>query len=137
MREILFRGREDSGEWVKGIYIPECSVIVSYFEVCILDTESDLMNCKGVIREVQEETVGQFTGVCDSAGEKIFEGDIVKAGRFSSYIVSFSEDRRGYYPFACGDGCGCCEYDTFSPSFCKVIGNIFDNPRLAEKATSE
>lgn len=129
MREILFRAKRDpryeyGTDWVYGV------PYIDYENDCIMAT----CNSKLV---VIADTVGQFTGVCDSAGEKIFEGDIVKAGPFSSYIVSFSEDRRGYYPFACGDGCGCCEYDTFSPSFCKVIGNIFDNPKLAKKATSE
>lgn len=41
-------------------------------------------------------------------------------------FICFDEDRGGYYPFATGDGCGCCEEYVFPPYSCEVIGNIYD-----------
>ena len=139
MREILFRGKDtDNGEWIYGAY--------SYHDIWnrgfLVNVGIDNVGPIAWTREVQPETVGQFTGFTDRNGTKIFEGDFIRTCYTSpcimnsTYEVKFVNDRGGWYPFANGDGCGCCEDDTYPPTddgrvdIFVVIGNIHDNPEL-------
>lgn len=131
MREILFRGkRVDDGKWVEGnLFISDLPTAPTQI---LIGTNAVRINY-----DVIPETVGQCTGLVDKNGKKIFEGDIVKyefpfATGERTYEVYYDDDRRGFYPFACGDGCGCCENETESPNRGEVVGNIHDNPELLE-----
>ena len=145
MRELLFRGQtRRKGELVKmvsGEPIPSNWVYGGVFQgsgdFSIIYTYEPIDKFT-----VYSDTVGQFTGLTDKNGKKIFEGDIVHAKywRETPFIVKYEQSRGGYYPFASGDGCGCCEIETISPNKngqvldVEVIGNIHDNPELLEQA---
>lgn len=122
MREILFRGkRSDNGEWVKGCLLYDSEQNEGYIAENFEDKSA-------YIREVFPETVGQFTGLTDKNGKKIFEGDIVKLTLKDG--VEFGEiDWSDYYmrfTFVSPEG----RYGFDSDCVFEVIGNIHDNPEL-------
>ena len=138
MREILFRGKRiDSGEWVNGSFCMDateqlygCSGADGFIRRYI--TEKREMN----MFEVERETVGQFTGLTDCNGVKIFEGDVVEyshpyAGKSIHAVVqdgcrwNLSNFYASY--FDC-PGCAFSE----GTEYMTVIGNIHDNPELLE-----
>ena len=136
MREILFRGKEvRTGKWIVGFY---CPCVFSGFPATpsIIDKERMDNGCWTPDRVIPE-TVGQFSGLTDKNGKRIFEGDIVSiiegVGRYSReyrYIVKW--ELNGFYPFADSpENCGHCG-GAYNSSESEVIGNIHDNPELLE-----
>ena len=126
-REILFRGkRADNGEWVYG-YLIGNNVIVGE----VVDFDEDYFNTEFWYK-VDPETVGQFTGLTDKNGTKIFDGDIV---RF--YDDSEDELTNGVVVFN-ADFCSFCvsvkgheDIMLMAHWQYEAIGNIYDKELLA------
>ena len=129
MREILFRAKRlTGGMWLEGMWL-EGSLWMDNGAPKILTPG----NCVGY--DVDPATIGQYTGIKDRDGKRVFEGDVVQEVYGEkvynkTFVVSMDPDRRGWFPFACGDGCGCCETDVWTPDHALVIGNVHDNPEL-------
>ena len=121
-REILFRGKNDAGEWLYGYLTKPAG------NPCFIIDGDDYFG--GVI----EETIGQYTGLTDKNGTKIFEGDIVKGTIVSQWAkeeivccVKYKENS-----FVCIEQGKWGHSLKFAKNI-EVIGNIHDNPELLEE----
>ena len=135
MREILFRGKNiDNGKWIYGGYVHLHKTTYCYagsddgnndihrivFERM---TDWNLPN-QHMMADVLPETVGQFTGLVDKNGVRIFEGDIVRYEDDIGYVIYNGDDAR----FLLDSPNRYISMD-YSNEF-EVIGNIHDNPEL-------
>ena len=140
MRKILFRGKRlQGGEWVEGyffksdinkkeresgkatiIFTPDCDTFIM-----VPECHNSFM--------VVSDTVGQYTGLKDKNGKRIFEGDICRNTRTGEIVsVKWHGTMAGYvwdkrradsFLFDFGELFRACDkYE--------VIGNIHDNPEL-------
>lgn len=126
----LFRGLTSQGSWVYG-------------DLCH-DTETLIRTTKsnGLLADVPvlPETVGQWTGLTDANGEKIWEGDVVQGDwihedhEINGAIIEVKHIPGGYTPFMAprGDGSGYLYGTECLPENFIVIGNIHQNPELCE-----
>ena len=160
MREILFRAkRTDNGEWVEGYYFERKDTQGNIIESVIIDDAYEQItsgrrymrsNLNNECFHVDSKTSGQFTGMTDRNGTKIFVGDVISAdnGKQSSVsVVKFGEYypkmfykmldmcvpgkrhllARGFYAVSVDKGE---EMILFQSPCVTVIGNIHDNPEL-------
>lgn len=157
MREILFRGkRVDNDEWATGYlvrgehYIYETEITAIYPPDTIFYPNTETTGYDRVF----PETIGQYTGLTDKNGKKIFEGDIIKAyfqpqnfknppyaigsvifenGTFK-VVVHISKNSIEYKVFEKEDIAAYSIEHNFLDRYyvLEVIGNIYDNPELLE-----
>lgn len=144
-REILFRGKpkENSSyeqEWVYGVPVPvehntyptgriDLVKSVNYNKLDGFIPSWEVCNC-----EIKPETLGEYTGLKDRNGNRIFEGDIL-SGHLDDLFPE-NETRltvvwheTGWF----GWNHGCHAFDDFENQFSRqfeIIGNIHDNPEL-------
>lgn len=167
-REILFRAKSaQTGRWISGYYfedednksyigymskkryIPDIRDldIVEYYE------NNPTYNWVFVKEEVISETVGEYTGLTDKNGTKIFDGDILHFGN-KNYLVFWNGEcfqwqmrirKDGFsFPVYSGQDTGCpvecitlswvaAEIPILGTMSTEIVGNIYDNPELIEE----
>lgn len=139
MREIKFRGKRiDNGGWVEGSLLKVTLDAETYYLIFgdeFLPVGADVRAMYHAC--VDPETVGQFTGLTDNRGTKIYDGDIMRftnpEGDSSIYVIQWMQcscicgwvARFMSLPDDDGD-----PLDDFFCSMSEVIGNIHDNPEL-------
>lgn len=142
MREILFKGkRTDNGEWVYGFLVMDKYLSVKNEEALYITKpniiilgrigEADYDGDGNYYKyEVAPETAGQYTGLKDKNGTKIFEGDIVKYGKTVRRVIF--EQRNNTASFGVVDnGLETIPFGNYVDlRQVEVIGNIHDNPEL-------
>ena len=129
MRKIEFRGKTvDSGEWIYGDLIQmddEC--YIQYTEY-VSQGEWDSSYTDEVGEVVDTETVGQYTGLTDKNGTKIFEGDIIRINEHYTRVVRYSEVKASFV--TCDENQWIGYLKDYDEHPIRVIGNIYDNPEL-------
>ena len=143
MREILFRGkRPQGGNWVEGyffksdinkreresgkatlIFTPDCDTFIT-----VPECHNSFM--------VVSDTVGQYTGLKDKNGKRIFEGDVAKVLQGKDKDIAYVGFENGAFMLYPKTGNiyerTLWEY-WYNDWDVEVIGNITDNPELLEK----
>ena len=148
MGEILFRGKRlQGGNWVEGyffksdinkreresekatlIFTPDCDTFIT-----VPECNNSFM--------VVSDTVGQYTGLKDKNGERIFEGDVCRFREWSKgemcWVGKVHFEHQQFMIFGgpnkeCETMFELC-MSRFIPEIIEVIGNIQDNPELLDK----
>ena len=144
MREILFRGKRTiNGDWVYGDFVRGNERKSLRDSIFVYDSETQSFNDY----EINPSTLGQYTGLTDKNGKRVFEWDIL-------HIAKIADGLGGYYQppldypvnvVVKWDLCAwmwetLCEdkrYISFPDAWChyefEIIGNVHDNPELLEK----
>lgn len=149
MREILFKAkRKDNGKWVEGYYYKMSETTycfkedyerkpVSEHHYILQERMTDWGLQNQIVQiEIDSETLCQFTGLCDKNGKKVWENDILMAHLDESYPEDATYETvewnvAGWVTHET-DSTDRQYLDEFDLEHYEAIGNIFDNPELAQ-----
>lgn len=152
MREILFKAkRTDNGKWVEGYYIYHIKRTPCVFgdsvkpedeqHVIMQDGFSDWNMPRDTVHyDIDPSTLCQYTGLTDKNGRKIWENDIL---REYADTDSLGNDLYYFYQvfwdninseYGVKNDVESMGLSCVSTNWAEVIGNVFDNPELLEKA---
>lgn len=171
MREILFRGKRiDNDEWVQSksmmnfegnVFLAlavdvDCRHDAAFTKIVEIKSDASCPIEKPFLIRVIPDTIGQYTGLTDKNGNKIFEGDIVKYTRknwkeplsdnnmqdlVSLYRIFYNEKYAAFWQEhidyntkrVVGSGLMRFSDDRADENIIEVIGNIYDNSELMKE----
>lgn len=123
MRAILFRGkRVDNGEWVRGLP----------FSFHATNNVEGIETYDGERHKVDSDTVGQYTGLTDKNGNKVFEWDVMEFNAHGLHykgVVSFVD---GNFRVICNHPDASPFLDVLVKRYGAYVTNINDKPKLLE-----
>ena len=152
MREILFRGkRKDNGEWIEGSLLKVTISGETYYFIFCDDFALDGFDVKALSRAIVDpETIGEYFGLPDKTGKRIFEGDILRYFDDEIQVVewndeahqimlhTYAEYERKVGRKAVKEKCEGWHYlNDYPLNEMSIIGNIHDNPELLEVSGDE
>lgn len=125
MRTILFRGKDKEGEWHYG------RLAYMFVDIEMAEASVDVIQDENHNTwQINPDTICEYTGLMDSNGKRIFEGDIVHVYGYGNVICAFGGGQWGGFE----EGAGVVP---FCPSIWgmggEVVGNRWDNPELLFK----
>ena len=144
MLDVLFKGkRKDNGEWIEGYLVKWIDPLTRIPKFFILVQEEDTSAVTGeptgylksqMCRyEVDPSSIGEFTGLTDKNGKRIFESDIVNC----KTTIYFFENCKVVYRNSLARYCVVDTNELIYPMDegfeYEIIGNVFDNPELFER----
>ena len=144
MMEILFRGKRTiNGDWVYGDFVRGNERKSLRDSIFVYDSETQSFNDY----EINPSTLGQYTGLTDKNGKRIFEGDILHIAKNADGLGGYYQPPLDYpvnvvvkwdlcawmWETLCDDKRYISFPDAWCHYECEVIGNITDNQELLEK----
>ena len=136
-REILFRGkRVDNNQWTEGFLSFIYTDVRNGNGFIYMNKEQIYSPVEVRSHDVYTSTVGQFTGLCDKNGKKIFEGDILRDGQGDDGVVTYLESVAQFCFMVGRNRWQLNEGDPNRPKhlqYTEVIGNIHDTPDLGKE----
>ena len=144
MREILFRGKRTiNGDWVYGDFVHGNERKSLRDSIFVYDSETQSFN----YYEINPSTLGQYTGLTDKNGKRIFDGDILHISKISDGLGGYYQPPLDYpvnvvvkwdlcawmWETLCYDKRYISFPDAWCHYECEAIGNIHDNHELLEK----
>ena len=125
-REILFRGYSEAlNKWVEGFYVSDPATTLIPYAIYEVSSRK--------FHKVHPDSVGQFTGLCDMEGNRVFEGDILKVGENLTcevvYIGTNSDDYgdeiNASFHAKIHQHDKVIPLDGYLKKYCKITGNTF------------
>ena len=146
MSEILFRAKlKDNSDWIYwNVFGEICKLNGKRTKVSIAKTagESHYYHIHQIKQFIVPETIGQYIGVKDYVGHKVFSGDIVEyryqlsKGSYKPFRASVEANEKSFGSYHDVYGfCAYLEYGDIENG--EVIGNIYDNPEMLKEGSEE